>query len=204
MTSSSPIRIHVCHADPLTRVGLSSALQTYPDFEVIHQEPPDGSWSGTDVLAADFATGMDYLCATRDVEPQTRVLIVTTSDRESDIRLALKHGVRGYMLQGSSLDQLAEAVREIHSGRVHLGASVAQRLAESFYGSTLTTREEQVLRCVIEGLCNKEVAARLGLSVGTVKSHLRAVYAKLDVKSRTHAVAVAGRRGRPARWRPAS
>lgn len=194
MTSHSPIRIHVDHVDPLTRAGLSSALQAYPEFEIV-QAPLLEAWSGIDVLATDLTTGLGHLGSPRGAGDRLRVLIVTTSDRECDVRLALKRGARGYVLQGTSLDQLAEAVREVFNGRVHLGTSVAQRLAESLYGNTLTSREEQVLRCVIEGLCNKEIAARLDLSVGTVKSHLRAVYAKLDVRSRTHAVAVAARRG---------
>jgi DNA-binding NarL/FixJ family response regulator len=194
MTAQSPIRILVSHADPLAQAGLSSALRAWPDFEVVLEAPLE-SHAGVDVVAADFEGGIDYLGLTRGAARPARVLIVTTNDRECDIRRALKQGARGYLLQGCSLDELAHAVRETFSGNVHLGASIAQRLAESIYGDALTAREEEVLRHVVEGLCNKEIANRLDLAVGTVKSHLRAVYAKLDVKSRTHAVAVAGRRG---------
>ncbi len=194
MSANLPIRILVSHSDPVTRAGLSSALRLFQEFEVIDQ--PVGSGTGhIDILAADYALGMQYLSDPPPVGGHARVLVISLSDRECDIRLALKQGVRGYVLQGCSLDELAGAVRYTFGGSVHLCPRIAQRLAESIYGNTLTPREEEVLRCVVEGLCNKEVAKQLDLTVGTVKSHLRSVYAKLDVKSRTHAVAVADRRG---------
>lgn len=197
MANTSHIRILVRHTDPLTQAGISSALQSYPDFEVVHRAPAE-SWAtvdAVDILAADFQSAMDYLAPAPGNGAHPNVLVITTSDRECDIRRALKQGVRGYVLQGCSIDELAVAVRQISSGHVHLGNSVAQRLAESICGNALTAREEQVLQCVIDGECNKEIAKRMALSVGTVKSHLRAVYAKLEVKSRTHAVAEASRRG---------
>jgi DNA-binding NarL/FixJ family response regulator len=194
MTANAPIRVLVSHADPLTKAGLSSALQSFPDFEVVVRAAVDVE-GPVDVLAADYGCGMEYLSTPRAAGDHARVLIITASDSECDIRQALKQGVRGYVLQGCSLEELAGAVRDTFDGSVHLCPRIAQRLAESIYGNALTAREEEVLRCVVEGLCNREVAKRLDLSVGTVKSHLRAVYAKLDVKSRTHAVAVAARRG---------
>ncbi len=197
MPPTSPIRILVRHTAPLTQAGISSALQAFPGFEVIHRAPAE-SWASVDavdVLAADFQSAMDYLASAPAKGAQPKVLVVTTSERECDIRRALKQGVRGYVLQGCSIDDLATAVQQISLGHVHLGSSVAQRLAESICGNALTAREEEVLQCVIDGECNKEIARRMALSVGTVKSHLRAVYAKLEVKSRTHAVAEASRRG---------
>jgi DNA-binding NarL/FixJ family response regulator len=190
MTSIQPIRILISHTDPVAQAGLASALRTYSDFEVVSEEH-----LAVDVIATDLESGLERLAAARAQGPLPRILIVTTTDSECDIRRALKTGVRGYILMGCSLDEIAEAVRKASSGNVHLGAQIAQRLAESVYVDPLTAREEDVLRYVVDGLCNKEIARRLDLAVGTVKSHLRSVYAKLDVKSRTHAVAVAGRRG---------
>lgn len=194
MTPQPQIRILVTHSDPVARAGLTSALNAYADFEVDDYRESDVRVE-SEVIAADFDLGMAVLSSARDRGRSVKVLIVTANDRECDIRRALKEGARGYLLQGCSLDELAGAVREAVGGGVHLGASIAQRLAESIYGDALTAREEEVLGHVVEGLCNKEIAREMGLAVGTVKSHLRAVYAKLDVRSRTHAVAVARRRG---------
>jgi DNA-binding NarL/FixJ family response regulator len=193
-TTKQQIRILVSHSDPVAHAGLTTALSAYADFEVVDYRESEARIE-SDIIAADFERGLAALSTARDSGRSLKVLIVTTNDRECDIRRALKQGARGYVLQGCSLDELAGAVREAVAGGVHLGASIAQRLAESIYGDPLTAREEEVLGHVVEGLCNKEIARQLDLAVGTVKSHLRAVYAKLDVKSRTHAVAVARRRG---------
>ena len=194
MTPQPLIRILVTHSDPVAQAGLTTALNAYADFEVDAYRESEVHFE-SEVIAADFELGMSVLTSARNLGRAVKVLIVTTNDRECDIRQALKQGARGYVLQGCSLEELAGAVREAAGGGVHLGASIAQRLAESIYGDALTAREEEVLGHVVEGLCNKEIARELDLAVGTVKSHLRAVYAKLDVKSRTHAVAVARRRG---------
>lgn len=194
MNTDPQIRILVTHSDPVARAGLTSALRRYPDFQVDDYRESE-LHADSDVIAADFDLGMEVLASVRERRLSAKVLIVTANDRECDIRQALKQGARGYVPQGCSLDELAGAVREAAGGGVHLGASIAQRLAQSIYGSALTAREEEVLGHVVEGLCNKEIARQLDLAVGTVKSHLRAVFAKLEVKSRTHAVAVARRRG---------
>lgn len=116
-------------------------------------------------------------------------------DREWEIRRALEHGVRGYLLVGCALDELAVGVRAVHRGARHLSTEVAARLAESVALEPLTAREEQVLRLVAEGLCNKAIGRKLGIAVGTVKSHLKSAFDKLDVESRTQAVAAVERRG---------
>lgn len=192
--TSSTIRIMVSHSDPVAQAGLSAAFSGYDDFEVV-DGPAPGAKDVPDIIAADFQRGVALMSPPRSGARLAKVLIVANNERESDIRQALKLGARGYIVQGCSLEELARAVREAIRGNVYLGASIAQRLADSIYGDALTAREEDVLRYVVEGLCNKDIAKRLNLAVGTVKSHLRGVYAKLDVKSRTHAVAVADRRG---------
>ena len=103
--------------------------------------------------------------------------------------------MRGYLLVGCSLDDLAAGVRAVHRGARHLSPQVAARLAESISIEPLTAREEEVLRLVVEGLCNKAIGRRLGIAVGTVKSHLKSTFDKLNVESRTQAVAVVERRG---------
>lgn len=194
MNAKQTIRILVSHSDPVAQAGLTSALGAYDDFEVIDHRSPDAR-SLADVVASDFERGLEFLSAANRVGRPLKVLIITTNDRECDIQRALKQGARAYILQGCSLEELACAVRASVGRSVYLGTFIAQRLAESIYGEALTSREQEVLRQVVDGLCNKEIANRLDLAVGTVKSHLRAVYAKLDVRSRTHAAAVAERRG---------
>jgi DNA-binding NarL/FixJ family response regulator len=124
-----------------------------------------------------------------------KVLVIAGIDREWEIRSALERGVRGYLLVGCSLEELMEGVRVVHRGARYLSPQVATRLAESISLEPLTSREEEVLRLVVEGLCNKAVGRRLGIAVGTVKSHLKSTFDKLKVESRTQAIAVVERRG---------
>lgn len=193
--SEQTIRILVDHVDAIAQAGLLSAFAFYDDFEVVHPQAAGVAVDiDVDVVATDFENAL-RLMSPNSPSAQSKVLIVTHNDRECDIRKAIKCGARGYLLQGCSLDELADAVRKASAGSIYVGAQVAQRLAESMYGEPLTYREEDVLRYAIEGLCNKEIAKQLNLAVGTVKSHLRSVYVKLKVTSRTHAAAVAERRG---------
>src|SRR5262249_51102668 len=117
------------------------------------------------------------------------IVIVSGRDREWELREALLHQVRGYLVAGFSREQLAEAVCAAHRGARYLCARAAARLAESFSFDVLTDRERDVLALVVEGLCNKSIGRRLDISIGTVKSHLKAIYDKLHVVSRTQAIA---------------
>ncbi|APW39566.1 hypothetical protein RD110_22050 [Rhodoferax koreense] len=199
MTSNLPIRIFVSHTDAIAQAGLSSACRNIDDFEVVEHCVSSSAYP-VDIVATDFESGLALLSSPMDSD-YGKVLIITTNDRESDIRLALKKGAKGYLLQGCSLEELATAIRQASAGSVYVGTHIAHRLAESIFEESLTLREEEVLQFVVEGFCNKEIARELGLAVGTIKSHLRTVFGKLNVKSRTHAVAVAERRGLVSRGR---
>lgn len=207
MAYANRIRILVLHADPVARAGLSATFAKYSDLEVVNPagEEDDEGWSlplpfscSADVVVADYESGLEL--ATRSSRRpgaggSFKILVVASSDREWEIRSALERGVRGYVLVGCALDELACGVRTVHRGVRHLSPQVAQRLAESLSGEPLTAREEEVLRLVVEGMGNKAIARRLDIAVGTVKSHLKGVFDKLNVDSRTQAICAAERRG---------
>jgi DNA-binding NarL/FixJ family response regulator len=193
---SKPIRIRVLHRDPVAEAGLSVAFNNRSDFEV--HAARDERASAVDVVVADYSQGVG--CAAEFTgrgafSRVPKVVVVAGIDREWEIRCALELGVRGYLLIGCSLQQLLEGVRAVHRGTRYLSPQVAARLAESISLEALTSREEEVLRLVVEGLCNKAIGRQLGIAVGTVKSHLKSTFDKLNVESRTQAVAVVERRG---------
>lgn len=207
MSFTDRIRVRVVHDDPVAEAGLSAAFSRYPDLEV--EGPADGPGTGdtalrlpgrrlADVVVADYGHGLALAIeAARASHPPgaAKVVILAGIDREWEIRSALARGVRGYLLVGCTLDELADGVRAVHRGARHLSPRVAARLAESLSVEPLTAREEEVLRLVVEGLCNKAIGRRLGIAVGTVKSHLKSTFDKLDVQSRTQAAAAVERRG---------
>lgn len=197
MSLTHRIRILVVHADPVAHAGLSVAFNNRADFEVC-AAPDSALLYAVDVVVADYSQGI-ALAETIAGRPSRsmgpKVLVIAGIDREWEIRSALERGVRGYLLVGCSLEELVEGVRVIHRGARYLSPQVATRLAESISLEPLTLREEEVLRLVVEGLCNKAVGRRLGIAVGTVKSHLKSTFDKLKVESRTQAIAVVERRG---------
>lgn len=122
-------------------------------------------------------------------------MIVTANDCEWEIRSALERGVSGYLLGGCPLSEIVVGVRAVRGGMRDFSPCVSQRLAESLSTEPVTSREEEVLRLVVDGLCNRVVGRNLGIAVGTVKSHLKAIFEKLQVETRTQAVLTVGRRG---------
>lgn len=214
MSSIDRIRVLVVHDDPVAQAGLSAAFSRCSDFEL---QEDDGYLStetsmairprpcAVDVVVADYSHGV-AIAARAPRHPASangpKVVIVAGIDREWEIRSALECGVRGYLLVGCSLNELADGVRAVNRGARQLSPQVAARLAESMSVEALTAREEEVLRLVVEGLCNKAIGRRLGIAVGTVKSHLKATFDKLNVESRTQAVAAVERRGLLSHSRP--
>jgi DNA-binding CsgD family transcriptional regulator len=140
-------------------------------------------------------TDCDIGVAVSERSSGCRVLIVTNDDTEASIRRAMEVGTHGYLLLTSTLDAVVRAVRCVISGGTALDPMIATKIVDIFTDRGLTDRELDVLRLMMLGLSNKAIANSIARSVGTVKSHVKAVRAKLNVTSRTEAVAVAQRRG---------
>ena len=207
MAHANRIRVFVLHGDPIARAGLSATFGRYADLEVLNADDDEDDAPSplrlpdrhsADVVVADYENGVELAAQGSrrgGAGNSLKVMIVAATDREWEIRSALESGVRGYVVVGCALDELAAGVRAVYRGVRHLSAPVAQRLAESLSGDALTGREEEVLRLVVKGMGNKATARQLGIAVGTVKSHLKGIFDKLNVESRTQAISAAERRG---------
>ncbi len=207
MTLLDRIRILVVHDDPIAEAGISAGFARYVDLDVTQPTESPTSMSFTapltwlrqgvvDVVVASHELGASLAIRARQQGIATpKIVIVGGVDREWAIRRAVESGVRGYLLVGCAFDELVGCVRAVHRGTRYLTPQAAMRLAESVSVESLTPREEAVLSLVTEGLCNKAIARQLDIAVGTVKSHLKSAFEKLQVSSRTQAVAAAERRG---------
>jgi len=191
-------RVVVVHDNFVIRAGLTSTLAACDDVVVQTDVSGDGALMDCDVLVADLDSGMHVLSLARKppVSMQCpRVVIVTDSEQEWRIRQALAQGAAAYLLLGTTGEELVSAVRSVSRGGCHLSDSVSAKLVQSLTVEALTARQEDVLALLTAGLCNKHIASRLGISVGTVKTHLRSAFERLQVSSRTEAIAAAARRG---------
>jgi two-component system NarL family response regulator len=139
--------------------------------------------------------GAEAIAAIRRLDPEARVVVVTTYDADEDVYRAVEAGARGYLLKGTFRTGLLEAVRAVHAGQHVIPPEVASRLAERLSGPSLTARELEILRLVAKGLSNKEIGAALFLAEDTIKNRLKRIYAKLDVADRAEALFTAVRRG---------
>ena len=190
------INVAVVHDSYLVRLGLVSVLADCSDMTVEAISPSDAGLTRFDVVVADPRSGMAVLGTVSQLSLRwPRVAIIATSDGAWPIRPALERGAAAYVVAGDSGDEIVCAVRTAYKGAFHVSACVSARLAESLADQRLTAREEEVLALVSDGLCNKHIASRLDISVGTVKTHLRTAFDKLRVRSRTEAVATIQRRG---------
>lgn len=147
-------------------------------------------------------SGLDGIPQLRERAPEAAILILTVFEDEDKIVRAICAGAAGYLLKTTTPEELVRAIREVLAGGAPMNGRVAKRVLEMFsrlaprqkdYG--LTEREREILQRLVGGFIKKEIADQLGLSVHTVDTHLRNIYGKLEVNTRTGAVAKALKEG---------
>ena len=208
MAELTTVRVVLVDDDPLVRAGLRMILGGAPDLDVI-AEASDGQDAvdvvlreAPDVVLMDIRMPrMDGLAATRrllDRGTPARIIVLTTFDTDDMVVTALSYGAAGFLLKDTSPADLVDAVRRVAAGQPILSPSVTAQLIatvtrprdEAVQRSArarlarLTDREREVAEAVSEGLTNAEIADRLHLSVATVKTHVGALFSKLEVTNR--------------------
>jgi two-component system NarL family response regulator len=139
--------------------------------------------------------GLGAMEEIRRENDSARVIVLTTFDTDADISRAIKAGAKGYLLKDAPREELLATIRQVHSGETSIPAALVAKLAAGISSESLTGRELEVLTLLASGKSNKEIGTNLYISETTVKSHLRSIFTKLNVISRTEAIAAASRRG---------
>jgi len=142
-------------------------------------------------------SGIECVRRLRELLPKTQVLMLTVYEDSDSIFRALRAGACGYLLKRSEPDQLLDAIRDVLHGGSPMSSQIARKVVQAFHASDeakdlslkLTQREAEILDYLAKGYANKEIADKLNVTVPTVRSHLRSIYDKLHVHSRTEAVA---------------
>lgn len=211
MAEQRTITLIVVDDHPVVRDGLRGMFESAPGFEVLG-EAANGvegvalaARLDPDVVLMDLRMpgggGVDAIAELTRRGARAKVLVLTTYDTDSDTLPAIEAGATGYLLKDAPREELFTAVRAAADGRTVLSPAVASRLVSRVRTPAaagrepLSAREREVLELVARGTPNKEIAAELFISEATVKTHLTHLYAKLGVKDRAAAVAVAYERG---------
>jgi two-component system NarL family response regulator len=139
--------------------------------------------------------GVEAIKEIRAQDENARIIVLTTFDGDEDIYRAIQAGAKGYLLKDVPREALMDCIRRVHAGETSVPVHLVAKLADRVSGETLSKREIEVLKLMAKGKSNKEIASALFISEGTVKSHGKAIFAKMNVVSRTEAVASATRRG---------
>jgi DNA-binding NarL/FixJ family response regulator len=207
------MRVLVADDHSLFRDGLVSLLEA-AGHEIVGQAG-DGQTAvdmtrteRPDVVLLDLTMpkmdGHEALLQIRATVPDTRVVILTVSDQDADLRRAIRAGAHGYLLKSLNADEFLEMLAGLEVGEAAITRKTAARLMSHFASpsqelegnsETLTERELQLLALVSEGLSNRAIAQRLSISYNTVKYHMKNILQKLGVQNRTEAVATAIRSG---------
>jgi DNA-binding NarL/FixJ family response regulator len=198
------IRILIVDDHPIVRSGIASVLASQPDFEVVG-EAANGEEAirqagelAPDLVLMDLRmpvrNGVDATAEIVRMQPNTRVVVLTTYASDGEVIRAIEAGAVGYLLKDVPHDELFRALRAVARGERYLAAVATERLMARWQRparAALTEREIDVLRCVARGAANKEIAASLGIAEPTVKAHLVHIIEKLGVENRTAAVRTA-------------
>jgi DNA-binding NarL/FixJ family response regulator len=189
----------------IVRDGLVSLLEDEPGVEVVGQVGDGGRavefWKKhrPDITLMDLKMpGMDGVTAIeqiRTLDRGARIIVLTTYSGDEDIYRAIRAGAKAYVLKDIRSEHLFRCIRKVHEGRTLIPPGIAAKLADRLPAEELTPRELEVLRLLVQGMPNKVIGADLSITELTVKTHVKSLFRKLNVLSRTEAVAVAARKG---------
>jgi len=205
MNEETKIRVMVVDDHAVVRSGLGAFLSVIPDLELVGEaESGDLAVVRCDHLHPDvilmdlMMPGTDGVMATqliREKYPQTQVIALTSFQEDELVQNAMKAGAIGYLMKNVSAHELAAAIRAARSGKMTLSPEAAMALVHATQQASeteaLTEREQDVLRLMVDGLNNAEIAEKLVVSLSTVKYHISNILMKLGVENRVAAVTTA-------------
>jgi len=186
MSQTEKMSVMVVDDHPLMRVGIAAIINARPDMVVVAQAgtgeeavalfqryKPDITLM--DLRLPGSMGGVEAISAIRAGCPRARFIVVTTYEGDEDIHRALEAGAQGYVIKGMPYQTLVEALQRVHSGGRFLPPPVARALASRMPDSDLSSRELEVLRLLVSGNSNKDIANLLGITEATVKSHVSTI-----------------------------
>ena len=199
------IKVLLVEDQPLTRLGVRSVIEKESDIKIageadnssdgftkFRELKPDVTILG---LRLRESCTIDDLDAYFREDPKAKIIVLAEHAGDAEITKALKKGALGYICKDVTPEELAEAIRTVSKGRKYIPSDVAAILSEHIGSEELTPAEANILRMIVGGMSNKEIAFALDISENTVKTHARNIFDKLGVSDRTSAATTAIKRG---------
>jgi two-component system NarL family response regulator len=205
MRQKRAIRVLIADDHPIVREGLRTLVSRQPDMKIV-AEAATGREAveqcvrhEPDVALIDLRmpelSGMEAIGAIRARVPSVRPIVLTTYHGDEDIYRSLRAGAKAYLLKDAPREELMSCIRAVHQGKTWISPLAAANLAARLSEEALTPRETEVLRLIAAGKSNKEIAAALFVTEGTIKLHVNHLLRKLKVSGRTEAISQAVQRG---------
>ena len=207
------IRLGLVDADPIFREGVAQALRAFTDIAIAAEGGTAGDALGmvadavADILLVEIGLsdrGVALARVIRRAKSKVKVVVLTASNHDEHVVEALRAGAKGYILKNVSRDDLVCAIRSINRGDCYVTPALASRLlsrlvtqaghktllanSERTGRADLTCREQEVLGYLSQGLSNREIAVKLGISVKTIKQHTMLLFSKMGVRNRIEAI----------------
>lgn len=198
------VRLIIVEDDVLLREQITSFLKATPDFHIAgsygsaEEALADNQFSGSNILLTDIdlpgISGIDLIKKTKEVHTAIQCIVLTVFEDDEHVFNALKAGAVGYLLKGSRPTRLLDAIDEVMAGGSPMSGNIARKIIDTFrtketiHSPQLTQRENTLLALLAEGYRYKEIAEKMQISAETVRTHVRNIYQKLEVQSRTEAI----------------
>jgi len=203
--SPEKIKVMIVDDHPLLRVGVASIVNARADMAVVAQTGTGEeavslfAQHRPDITLMDLRlpkmSGVDAILTIRSRFPVAKFVVLTTYEGDEDIHRALEAGAKGYIIKGMPYQTLVDALVRVQAGGRFVPPPVARALASRMPDCDLSSREHEVLKHLVGGMSNKEIAALLGITEATVKCHVSTILMRLNVSDRTQAVVTALQRG---------
>ncbi len=211
-TEFTPLRVLIVEDDPMMQLGLEQSLSAHPQITIVGQAE-DGYMGveaaktcNPDIVVMDIGLPrLDGIAATQQIKaalPNVRVVMLTSHTTEQEIIASLSSGADAYCIKGASVDRLLQAIAVAAEGATYLDPQIGRQVLKHLSPPSppgnvahLSQRELEVLKLIVEGKSNPEIASELYLSANTVKTHVRGIMNKLSVDDRVQAAVVALRSG---------
>ncbi|MGB7443045.1 MAG: response regulator transcription factor [Coleofasciculaceae cyanobacterium] len=211
-TDSQPLRVLIVEDDPMMQLGLEQSLAAQPFIEIVGQA--EDGYMGVeaakklkpDLIVMDLGLPrLDGIAATEQIKaalPEIRIVMLTSHTTEQEIIASLSAGADAYCVKGADIERLLQAIAAASEGATYLDPQVGRQVIKHLSPpspvskvANLSQREMEVLKLIVEGYTNPEIASELYLSANTVKTHVRGIMNKLAVDDRVQAAVAALRSG---------